>query len=81
MRRAPRAFSRFSTGDSYIASSFSMKAKPAFKTLQGNMTFIQVRASRFPLYLRKQSPGPFHIPIAEGNVFLRCLWKVGLALQ
>ena len=70
MKQAPRAFSRFSTGDSYIASSCSMKDKPAFKPLPGNMTFFQVRASRYPLYLRQQTQGPFHIPIGEGRVFL-----------
>ena len=34
MRRRPTAFSRVSTGDSYIPSSFQMKDEPAFKPLQ-----------------------------------------------
>ena len=81
MRRAPRAFSSVSTGDSYIASSCAMKDEPAFKPLQGNPTFFRVRASWYPLYLRQQTQGPYHIPIAEGMVPYRCLWKVGLPLQ
>ena len=81
MRRAPRAFSRFSTGDSYIASSCVMKDKPAFKPLQGNLTFYRVRASRYLLYLRQQTQGSSLIPIAEGRVLFRGLWKVGLPLQ
>ena len=81
MRQARSAFSRVSTRDSYIASSCVMKDKPAFKALQGNPTFVRVRASRYPLYLRQQTQGPSHIPIAEGRVLLRCLWKVGLPLQ
>ena len=80
MRQAPRAFSRVFTGDSYIASSCVMKDEPAFKPLQGNPTF-RVRASRYPLYLRQQTHGPSHIPIAEARVLLRGLWKVGLPLQ
>ena len=81
MRRAPRAFSRVSTGYSYIASPCAMKDEPAFKPLQGNPTFFQVGASRYPLYLWQQTQGPSHIPIAVGRVLLRCLWKVGLPLQ
>ena len=34
-----RAFSRVSTGDSDIPSSYEMKDEPAFKTLQGNPDF------------------------------------------
>ena len=81
MKRASRAFSIVSTWDSYIASSCVMKYEPAFKPLQGNPTFFRVRASPYPLYLRQQTQGPSHIPIAEGSVLLRCLWKVGLPLQ
>ena len=81
MRRAPRSFSRFSTRDSYIAFSCAMKDDSAFKPLQGNPTFFRVRASQYPLYLRQQTQGPSHIPIAEGWVLLWCLWKVGLLLQ
>ena len=77
----PRAFSTVSTGDSYIASSCAMKDEPAFKPLQGNTTFFWVSASWFPLYLWHQTQGHPHIPIAEGRVLLRCLWKVGLPLQ
>ena len=81
MKRAPRAFSRVSTGDSYNASSCGMKDKPAFKPLQGNPTFFQVSASLYPLYLRQQTQGTSHIPIPEERVLLRSLWKVGLPLQ
>ena len=34
------AFSRVSTGDSVIPSSFEMKHEPAFKPLQGNPAFF-----------------------------------------
>ena len=81
MRRAPRAFSRVSTGDSYIASSCAMKDEPAFKPLQGNPTFFRVRASWYPLYLNQHNQRPFHIPVPEGRLLLRCLFKVGLPLQ
>ena len=81
MRWAQKAFSMVSTGDSYFASSCAMKDEPAFKPLQGNLAFFRVRASQYPLYLRQQTQGPCHIPIAEGRVLLRCLWKVGLPLQ
>ena len=40
MRRRPMAFSRVSTGDSDIPSSFDMKCKPEFKPLQGNPAFF-----------------------------------------
>ena len=33
-------FSRFSTGDSVIPSSFEMKYEPAFKPLHGNPAFF-----------------------------------------
>ena len=65
MRRAPRSFSRFSARDSYIALSCAMKEEPAFKTLQGNPTFLRVRASLYTLYLRQQTQGPSHLPIAD----------------
>ena len=80
-RWGPRAFSRVSTGDSDILSSCEMKDEPAFKPLQGNLMFFRVRASQYPLHLRQQIQGPFHIPIAEGRLRLRCLWKVGLPIQ
>ena len=81
IRRAPRSFSIFSTRVSYIALSCVMKDEPPFKPLQGNPTFSRVRASQYQLYLRKQTQGPAHIPIAEGRLLLRCLWTVGLHLQ
>ena len=81
MRRRPRAFSRFSKGDSHIPSSCEMKDAPAFKPLQGNPTFVSVRASQYPLQLTQQTQGSAHIPIAEGRLLLRCLWIVGLPLQ
>ena len=49
MNRGPRAFSRVSTGDSGIPSSYEMKDEPAFKPLQGNLAFFRVRASQCPL--------------------------------
>ena len=81
MRQGTPAFSRISTGDSDIPSSCEMKDEPAFKPLQGNPAFILVRASRWPFHLKQQTQGPSHIPIAEGSLLLRCLWKVGLCLQ
>ena len=81
MRRGPRAFSRFSTGDSDIPSSCEMKDEPAFKPLQGNPAFFRFRASRCPLHLRQQIQEPSHIPIAERSLLFRCLWKVGIPLE
>ena len=78
IRRAPRAFSRVSTGDSDIHSSCDMKDETVFKPLKGNTAFFRVRASRCPFHLRQQTQGPSHIPIAEGSLLLRCLWKVDL---
>ena len=73
--------SRVSTEDSHIPSSCEMKDEPAFKPLQGNPTLFLVRESRYPLHLRQQTQDPSHIPIAEGRLLLRCLWKVGLPVQ
>ena len=81
MRRKPRALSRDSPGDSDVSSSCEMKAKPAFKTLQGNPAFFRVRASRCPFHLRQEIQGPSHMPIAEGSLLLMCLWNVGIPLQ
>ena len=81
IRRGSRVFSRVSTGDSDNTSSCEMKGEPSFKPLQGNQTLFLVRASRYPLLLRQQTQGPSHIPIAEGRLLLRCLWKVGLPVQ
>ena len=33
------------------------------------------------IHLRQQTQGPCHIPIVEGILLLRCLWKVGIPLQ
>ena len=81
IRWRTRALCWVSTGDSDILSSFEMLDEPAFKPLQLNPAFFPVRASRYPLYLRQQTQGPSHIPIAEGRVLLRCWWKVGLPIQ
>ena len=81
MRQGLTAFSSVSRGDSDTPSSCEMKDKPAFKPLEGNPAFFQVRASRCPFHLRQQTQGPYHIPIAEGSLLLKCLWKVGLPLQ
>ena len=81
IRWGTRVFSRISTGDSDIPSPCEMKDEPAFKPLQGNPTFFLVRASRYSLHLRQQTQGLSHIPIAEGRLLLRCLWKVVLPLQ
>ena len=81
MRWAPRAFYRVSTGDSDIPSSSQMKNEPSFKPLQGYPAIIRVRSSRCPFRLREEIQAPSHIPITEGSLLLRCLWKVGLPLQ
>ena len=81
MRRDPRAFSRDCTEDSDIPLSCEMKDEPAFKPLQGNLTFFGVRTSQYQLHLWQQTQGPFHILVAEGGLLLRSLWKVGLPLQ
>ena len=75
------AFSRVSTGDSGIPSSCEMKDDPAFKALQGKLAFFLVMAFRDPLYLREKTQSHSHIPISEGRLLLRCLWKAGLHLQ
>ena len=81
MRRGPRAFPRNYTEDSHIPLSCEMKDEPALKPLQGNSTFFQVRAFRYPLHLRQETHGPSDIHISEGSLLLRFLWKVDLALQ
>ena len=75
------AFSRVSTGYSVSPSSCEMKYEPAFKPLQGNPAFFRVRASRGPFHLSQKTQSPSHLPISEGRLLLRCLWKVGLPLQ
>ena len=81
MRWGPRAFSSISTGDSDIPSSCEVNDEPAFKPLQGHLTFFGVIASLCPFRLRQQTQGPTHIPITEGSLLMRNLWKVGLPLQ
>ena len=81
MRWRTTFFCSVSTGDLDNLSSCDMKDEPAFKPLHRNMAFFRVRASRYPLYLMQQTQGPSHIPIPEGRLLLRCLWKVGLRLQ
>ena len=54
-----------------------MKDEPAFKPLQLNPTLFLVRESRYPLNLRQKTQGPSHIPIAQGRLLLRGLWKIG----
>ena len=80
MRLGPRAFSRDCTEDSDIPLSCEMKDVLAFKPLQGNATFFQVRESRYPLHLRQHIQVRSHIPIAEGRLLLRSLWEGGLPL-
>ena len=75
------AFSRDCPEDSDIPLSCEMKDETAFKPLQGNPTFFRVRESRYPLHMRQQFQGPSHIPIAEGRLLLKCLWKVGSPLE
>ena len=81
MRRGNRVSSRISTQDSQIPSSCQMKDEPALKPLQANPTSYLVRESRNPLHFRQKIQGPSHIAIAEGRLLLRCLFKIGLAVQ
>ena len=81
MMEGPRPFSKVSTGDSDILSFCEMKDEPAFKPLQGNQAVFQVRASQCPFHLRQQTQDPSHIPIAEGSLLLRFLWKFDVPLQ
>ena len=81
MRLGPRDFSRDCTEDSVIPLSCEMKDEPAFKPLLRNPTLFLVRESRYPLQLWQHTQGPSHIPLAEGRLLLRCLWKVGLPVQ
>ena len=59
--------------DSDLTLSCEMKDEPAFKPLQGNPTFFQVRESPYPLHVRLQIQGPSHIPIDEGRLLWRCM--------
>ena len=74
-------FYSVSREDSDMPYPGEMKDEHAFKPLLGNLAFFRVRASRFPFHLRQQIQGSSHIPIAEGSLLLRCLWKVGIALH
>ena len=80
MRVGLRTFSREWTEDSDIPVSCEMKDETVFKPLNRNLTFFRIRESRDPLHVRQQIQGPSHIPIAEGRLLLRCLWKGGLHL-
>ena len=71
------AFSRDCTKNSVIPLICEMKDEPAFKPLQGNLTFSLVIESWYPMHVRQQIQGPSHIPIAEGRLLLRCLWEGG----
>ena len=81
MRQGLKAFSRFSNGDSDIHISCEEKDEPAFEPLQGNPSCFRVSTSRCPFYMRKQTLGPTHTPIAEKILLLRCLWKAGFPLE
>ena len=80
-RRRLRTFSRVYTRASDFPSSCEMKEEPAFNPLQGNPAFLQVRATRCPFHLRHQIQGTSQLPIAEGSLLLRCLWKGGITLR
>ena len=58
-----------------------MKDEPAFKPLQGNLSFFQVRVSWCPFHLKQHTQSTSHIRIADRSLLLRCLWKVGILLQ
>ena len=81
IRLGTGVFSRVSTVDSDIRSSCDMKDVQAFMPLQETPAFFRFRASLYPLHLRQQTQCPSQIPIAEGNLLWRCLWKVVLPLQ
>ena len=78
MRLGRRALSRECTEYSDIPLYCEMKDEPAFKSLQGNLTFFRVRESRYPLQVRQQTQSPSNIAIAEGRLLLRCFWGGGL---
>ena len=81
MRQGTWVSSRISTQVSDISSSSQMKDEPAFKPLQGNPKLFLVRESGYTLHLRLKTQGPSHIPIGEGRLLLRCLFKVGIPVQ
>ena len=51
------------------------------KSLQGNLDFFLIRASRCPFHLKHKTQGPSHIHIPKGKLLLRCLWNDVLLLQ
>ena len=51
------------------------------KTLQGNLDFFLIRASRGPFRLKDKTKGPAHKHIPKGKLLLTCLRKDGLPLQ
>ena len=51
------------------------------KTLQGNLDFFLIRASRGPFRLKHKTQGHSHIHIPKGKLLLMCLWTDGLPLQ
>ena len=72
----PSAFSRGCTEDSDIPLSCEMKDEPAFKPLQGNLTFFRVRDSHYPVHVRQQIKHPSNILISEGRLLLGTCGKV-----
>ena len=80
MRRGTLVSSRISTEDSNIPSCCDMKHEPKFKPLQGNPAFFESGLSRYiPLETEAQSSS--HLPIEEGKLHVRCVWKTGSTLQ
>ena len=75
------SFSSVSTGDSDIPSSYERKDEPAYTSLQGNLALFPVRASRCLFHLRQHTQDPSHMPIAERQLLLMCMWIVGLPLE
>ena len=51
------------------------------KTLQGNLAFFRIRASRGPFCLKHKTQGPSHIHNPKGKLLLRSLLKDGLPLH
>ena len=51
------------------------------KTLQGNLDFFLISASRSTFSLKHKTQGSSQIHIPKGKLLLSCLWKAGLPLQ
>ena len=81
MRQETRALYHVATGISDIPSSCEMKDEPGFKSLQGYLALFRVRSSQCPFHLRQKTQGPYHLPISENSLLLRCLLKVGMPLE